>query len=233
MSLRERFEKWLSFTRETMREMSFKQKISYLLYSYKGWLVGLLIVILFASYVGDAVAQSGRDIVLQGFFTNDDWGLFDAERLEKEYSSTLELGRKQTVVFDDDLYIDLGGEATEYTAASNGKLIAYMAVRELDFVVTTEAVLNHYEGEAPMLDLSQALPADMLEKLSPYLYIGADAEGNPAAVALNMRQSRFILDSYAGKNGLIDTEYYLFIPLLAPNPERVCEFIRWCFPQLF
>ena len=87
-------------------------------------------------YIGDAVIQSHKEILLQGFFTNDEYNLFPAERIEQDYAATQTLTRQQRVVFDDALYIDLGGEASEYTAASNGKLTAYMMMHELDFVVT-------------------------------------------------------------------------------------------------
>lgn len=66
-------------------------------------------------------------------------------------------------MFDDALYIDLGGEASEYTAASNGKLTAYMMMHELDFVVTSDEVLEYYKDTFPMEDLEALLPADLRE----------------------------------------------------------------------
>ena len=143
MSLRERFKRWRDFTAKTMSGMSFRQKLSYLLYYYKGWIFGLLLIVMLGAYIGDAVAQSKKEIILQGFFTNDIYGLFDAGEIQKDYTEVRAPGENQVIIFDDDLYIDMGGEATEYTAASNGKLIAYMAVQELDFVVTSEAVFLH------------------------------------------------------------------------------------------
>lgn len=228
MSFSERFNKWREHTSAVMRDMSFSQKVGYIVHYYKGWFIGLLILVLFGCYVGDAVTQAHKEIYLQGFFTNDDWGLFSAEDIEKEYGSTLELTKKQTVIFDDDLYIDLGGKATEYTAASNGKLIAYMATQELDFVVTTEAVLHHYEADTPMLDFEELLPEDMFEALKPYLYQYTNPLGETKYIGLNMSESRFIKGTYA-EGDESAPEYYMFVPYLAPQREHIVDFIRWCF----
>lgn len=228
MTLREKLAKRRAFTKKTMSGMTFGQKLGYLLTYYWEWLVGLLILALFIGYVADAAAQANKDIVLEGFFTNDEMNLFDAEKIEDEYSAYLGLSKDQAVIFDDDLYIDLGGEATEYTAASNGKLIAYMAVQELDFTVTTEAVLEHYEAETPMMNFAELLPEDMFEKLAPYLYEYTNSDGETKYIALDMSRSRFIAGEDAGGES-----FYMFIPLLAPHPENTCDFIRWCFPELF
>lgn len=225
MSLKDRFIRWRDFTAKTMAGMSFRQKLGYLLYYYKGWILGLLLLIMLGAYIGDAVAQSGKDIILQGFFTNDVYGIFDAGEIQKNYTETRSPGENQIIIFDDDLYIDLGGEATEYTAASNGKLIAYMAVQELDFVVTNEAVFLHYQDEAPMLDFRELLPEDMLDKLEDRLRGKGLEPGAEPYLALDMSQSRF--------GGDWEENYYMFVPYLAPHRQEICQFIRWCFPDLF
>lgn len=225
MNLRERFRRWRDFTAKTMSGMSFRQKLAYLLYYYKGWIFGLLLLVMLGAYIGDAVAQSQKEIILQGFFTNDEYGLFDAGEIKKEYTAVRGPEERQIIIFDDDLYIDLGGEATEYTAASNGKLIAYMAVQELDFVVTSGEVFLHYDGQAPMMDFRELLPEDMFEKLEDQLLGSGLEAGTGPCLALDMSRSRF--GSGEGES------YYMFVPLLAPHPQEVCDFIRWCFPEFF
>jgi hypothetical protein len=220
MTIKERFLKWKTTESAKLKTMSFRQKLSYILYYYKGWIIGFIIFLMFAGYVGDAVSQAHKEVVIQGFFTNDDYGLFNASKIEKEYGSTLELSKKQCVIFDDALYIDLGGEATEYTAASNGKLIAYMATNELDFVVTTQAVLEHYLDQAPMLDFQNLLDEATFQRFQDYMY-----SYNGSYVALDMSQSRFIRDVDYD----MDETYYMFVPMLAPNPNQICDFIAWCF----
>lgn len=226
MSLKERFIRWRDFTARTMAGMSFRQKLGYILYYYKGWIFGLFLLALLGAYIGDVIIQSNKEIILQGFFTNDVYGFFDAEKIQADYSAARSPEKNQIIIFDDDLYIDLGGEATEYSAASNGKMIAYMAVQELDFVVTSREVFLHYEGQAPMMDFQQLLPEDMYKPLEDRLYSGELQQDRGSCVALDMSGSRF---------GPMEEgeHFYMFVPLLAPNTQEICEFIRWCFPEVF
>ena len=149
MSIKQHFARWKETEAAKLRPMTPKQRAGYILHYYRFWFIGLALLLLVGFYVGDAVIQSHKEILLQGFFTNDEYNLFPAERIEKDYAATQTLTRQQRVVFDDALYIDLGGEASEYTAASNGKLTAYMMMHELDFVVTSDEVLEYYNTRSP------------------------------------------------------------------------------------
>jgi hypothetical protein len=74
-----------------MKPLTTRQKISYLTTYYTKWLVLFLIVCLFVGYFGDAVIQSRKQIVLQGFITNDDYNYFPGSEMEAEYRQVLNL----------------------------------------------------------------------------------------------------------------------------------------------
>lgn len=161
MNLRERFTRWKAAEGAKLRPMSPRQRAGYILHYYRFWLMGLVLLLAVGFYIGDAVVQSQKEILLQGFFTNDEYNLFPAENIQKDYAATQALTRRQRIVFDDALYIDLGGDASDYTSASNGKLIAYTLTHELDFVVTSDEVLAYYKDNMPMRDLREVLPKDL------------------------------------------------------------------------
>ena len=215
--------RWLQTEQEKLRPMTIKQKISYLTSYYTGWFVLFLIICLFIGFAGDALIQSRKEIVLQGFITNDDLNYFPGTQMEKDYAAVLGLNRNQRIVFDDTLYFDLEGNADEYTAASNGKVIATMAVNQLDFMITTRPVLEHFEGQLPMKDLEKFLPDDILRSVQGSLAPGLDENGNEAFVGINMSKSR------SWKNGDTECDFYLFIPYNIPNEERLIEFLRYSF----
>lgn len=223
MNIQYHIRSWFRKESEKMRPMSLKQKISYLTTYYTGWFVLFLIICLFVSFFGDALIQSRKEIVLQGYFTNDDYNYFPGSAMEKEYAALLDLSFGQRIVFDDSLYFDLEGSANEYTAASNGKVIATMAVNQLDFMVTTRPVMEHFRGELPMKDLEKFLPEDLLEAVRDDLIPGLNENGEEAMVGINMAQSRYLRD--------IDpkVEFCLFIPYSIPNEEALIAFLRYCF----
>lgn len=219
------FGEWRRGEAEKLRELSWKKRLEYLFVYYKGWFAGFLILLLFLGYAVDVVVQGQKEIALQGFFTNDTHNAFPTGEIAEELSSRLSLDRNQRIIFDDDLYIDLEGEATQYTAASNGKIIAYMAVGELDFVVTSGEVYRHFAGDIPMRDLSELLPEDLYRQLAPAIADAPDQHGAPIPSAIELSGSRFLRD----REDLPEGSYYLFVPHSVPHGEAVCEFIRYCF----
>lgn len=229
MSIKQHFARWKETEAAKLRPMTPKQRAGYILHYYRFWFIGLVLLLLVGFYIGDAVIQSHKEILLQGFFTNDEYNLFPAERIEKDYAATQPLTRQQRVVFDDALYIDLGGEASEYTAASNGKLTAYMMMHELDFVVTSDEVLEYYKDTFPMEDLEALLPADLREALADQLFFNTDADGKTTAIALDMTQSRFVAGTGADADPNVQHTYYFFVPAGAPHPEQIVQFLRYSF----
>lgn len=214
---------WYQKEKDKLRNLTLKQKISYLTTYYTGWFVLFLIICLFVGYAGDVLIQSRKEIVLQGYFTNDDNNYFPGSQMEKEYASVLKLSGGERIVFDDSLYFDLEGTADEYTAASNGKVIATMAVNQLDFMVTTLPVLQHFEGQLPMKDLTEFLPEDILSVVQDDLVPGLDEEGEPAFVGIDMGRSRYLRDITT------EEDFFLFVPYNIPNEERLLGFLRYCF----
>lgn len=229
MSIKQHFARWKETEAAKLRPMTAKQRAGYILHYYRFWFIGLALLLLVGFYIGDAVIQSHKEILLQGFFTNDEYNLFPAEGIEKDYAATQTLTRQQRVVFDDALYIDLGGEASEYTAASNGKLTAYMMMHELDFVVTSDEVLEYYKDTFPMEDLEALLPADLREALADQLFFNTDADGKTTAIALDMTQSRFVAGTGADADPNVQHTYYFFVPAEAPHPEQIVQFLRYSF----
>lgn len=226
-SLTERFRSWRAREAEKLRGMTLPKKLGYIAAYYKGWFLGLLAAALVAGYAADVVIQNQKETVLQGFFTNDQQDYFPAARLQKDVADYLGLDQGQRVIFDDGLYVDLHGEATEYTAASNGKIIAYISTGSLDFVVAPGEVYRHFAQDVPLRDLSQLLPAETCRQLAPYIVTAPDPAGTGAEVpgAIELSQSRFLQES-----GLPPGSYYLFVPYNAPHAQALCRFIQYCFP---
>ncbi|MGN0708070.1 MAG: hypothetical protein ACI4JC_08740 [Faecalibacterium sp.] len=232
MNLLERLRRWQEAEAEKLRPMTLRKRLQYILYYYRFWIMGLVILLAVGFYIGDAVVQSHKEILLQGFFTNDEYNLFPAGRIGAEYADTQDLTRQQRIVFDDVLYIDMGGQAADYTAASNGKLIAYIVTQELDFVVTSDEVLEYYKDELPMLDLSRALPQDLRDALAAKgaeLYANKNEDGTISYPALDMTQSRYIAGEDLAGDPDIQHTYYLFVPASAPHLEQIIQFIRYSF----
>lgn len=76
MSIKQHFARWKETEAAKLRPMTAKQRAGYILHYYRFWFIGLALLLLVGFYIGDAVIQSHKEILLQGFFTNDEYNLF-------------------------------------------------------------------------------------------------------------------------------------------------------------
>lgn len=230
-----------------MKDMSFIEKISYIWTYYKHVFAIFLILCLVGFYMGDVIVQASKETVLVGFFPNDEWNLFNSSLLEKEFSDYLQLDSDHNVYFEDNLYIDLNGDATEYTEVSASMIMAYQANIDLDFIAGPEYLFEYYNGALPMYDFHDLLPEDLAAELEDYfVYIDpadgvqndeeADAEedeevvcGEYGAYGLDLTACRYVTGVGADENPEIEDTYILFVPQTAPRTETVVEYIRFLF----
>lgn len=210
--------------REKLKNMSWKQKLQFCFAYYRGLAVVFLILCLGLFYLGDVVIQSRTELVLQGFFANDEKNLFPAKEIMKDYAATLALPRSERISFDDSLYVDLTSSA-DYAASSQGKIVAYIAAKELDFLVVPEPLLSFYTDSLPCYALEPLLPADLSEALSRNLYFVEDGNKEYKACALSMSGSRYMeaAPDYSGP------DYYMIVPSNTTHADAVAQFIRYSF----
>lgn len=206
----------LANDRETLKRLPFRQKIRFLIDYYRGRAFLLLCLCLALFYIGDAVLEMNRETVLEGFFSNDDENDFPARQITKEFSPLLGLSPRQQVIFDDTLYVVPGSSADLY-AASQGKIVAYVSARELDFLVTTEELMKSYVPSFPICDLDELLPADLLTRLEGQIYYANDGSGTYKACGVSMKNSRF------------RSSHYLMVFSYTKHRENMVRFLEWAF----
>lgn len=215
---------------EKMSAMTLREKVSYFFTYYKHLIV-IFVVLCFAVFlIGDWIAESRKEVVLEGFFTNDEWDLFNASKLADDYHSAFPLEGRQGVRFDDTLYISMDGTVTEFSSASASKIVVYLRNKQLDFIITVEPVYDYYTGSVYMWDLRELLPEDLLTKVEDYLIYSLSADGTEeGAYGLDLTDCRYVAGVGADKEPLVDDTYVMFVPESAPHPEALIEYIRFLF----
>ncbi len=212
--------------RETLKTLNFRQKLQFILDDYRGQMFILFVFFMIAFYIGDMVYQSSQTIDLQGFFINDRQNLFPAEELIKDFSSYMGTPSGHRIAFEDSLYVDLES-SNEYNAASQGKLVAYVAARELDFFVAPEALAQYYADSFLLYDLEELLPGELQEYLKNDFYYAADGTGEEKACGLSLSRSRFLQNPvYDGTE-----DYYLLVLSYTPRTDALISFIKYAYPQ--
>ncbi len=179
----------------------------------------LVAIVLLMIYFGDLAYRSTKTFVLQGFIANDEEQLFDVNALTSDFSSYLKLGPKEIVVFDDSLYVQIG-KTDHYIEASMAKIYAYMAAKELDFLIAPEFVVDHYLSALSMRDFTQMYTNEkdnLFKQLENHLHASISSEGVEGFYKLDLGFTR-----YTGEIPL-----YMIIPKESPHPDMVLEFLAF------
>ncbi|NBH32291.1 hypothetical protein D3Z58_01660 [Clostridiaceae bacterium] len=212
--------------RETLKTLTFSQKLRFILDYYRGYFFLGFVFLLLLFYMGDLYIKSHQIIDLQGFFVNDRQNLFPADRLIQEFSDYSGTGSRHRIAFEDSLFVDLDS-SSEYHAASQGKIVAYTAARELDFLVVPQDLALYYAQSFPLYDLEDLLSADdALQTLTRNdLIYAVDGTNTRKACCLNLQASRFLKDpAYDG----MDT-YCLLVLSYTTRTEAMRTFLRYAY----
>lgn len=215
---------------QTLKTLSPRQKLRFLADYYKGYLFLAFCLFLLVFYLGDMLSQSRRTIDLQGFFVNDRQNLFPARELIKDFSSYRNTAPGHRIAFEDSLFVDLDS-GSEYHAASQAKIMAYTAARELDFLVVPADLASRYIPSFPLCDLESLLSEDpgLKELASPDLIYEEDGTKTVKACCLDLHSTRFF------QNPAFDgTEtYYLLVLSYTEHKEALLSFLRYAYSMPF
>lgn len=207
--------------------MNFFQKLRYVYDYYRGRFFLLLVVGLIGFYIADVFMTTQRETVLEGFFTNDEQNLYPAKSIAEDFAKTLDLSPRQQVIFDDSLYI-LQGSSVDYHVASQSKIVAYVAAKELDFLVTTKELMEYYSNSFTLYDLEELLPEELFGRLQGQLFYAIDGTGEQKACAVSMAGSRF--DKGADPESQ-SAPHYLMALSYTEHRETLIRFLEYAFPE--
>ncbi|MDO4266975.1 MAG: hypothetical protein Q4C73_00785 [Eubacteriales bacterium] len=226
MTLKNRLLRDLKKDLETLKTLNFRQKLQFILDYYRGRLFVLLVLCMIGFYVGDTICQSRQIIDLQGFFVNDRQDLFPAGELTEDFSDYMDTPLGHRIAFEDSLYVTLDS-SNEYNAASQGKIVAYTAAKQLDFFVAPEELAKFYADTFLLYDLEELLPEELQNDLKEDFYYAADGTGQEKACGLNLRRSRFL------QNPLYDgaEDYYLLVLSYTSRTDAMISFIKYAYDR--
>lgn len=209
---------------KTLKTLNFRQTIRFIFDYYKGQIFALFVCLLFLFYIGDFVYQSSLVIDLHGFFINDRQNLFPAEELISDFSAYQKTPSGHRICFEDSLYVT-PGSSNQYNAASQEKIVSYVAAKQLDFLIAPQDLAAYYADSFLLYDLNELLPEHLKDELKEDFYYAKDGTGREKACGLNLRRSNFL------KNPVYDgaEDYYLLVLSYTPRTDAVVSFIEYAY----
>ena len=160
--------------RNSIRQKSLKEKISYFFDYYK-WHTVAVVVITIAVVSMIIHLVNRKDCSLYVALLNS-MAVSQTEDYVQRFEEYVGIDREDyEVIFDTSLYIEIGGRDS-VTATSFQKLTVYIAAGDLDVIITDPEIIEYYVDEGIFSDLRQVLSPEQISLYEPYFFYVDQAE---------------------------------------------------------
>lgn len=214
-----------------IKEMPLKDKIWYIWEYYKFPIVGVIIGLFLVSSIGSAMYNNRFDAALSCVILNS---RYDSEALTVD--QYFDQGFREYIGLDPNLKIDVDysmnptfdeSAMNEYSYAELAKLTAMISSKELDIMIGSPDVIDHYGEMGGFFNLEELLPADLYEQLRDLLYTTTNAEtGEETVCGIRIGESDF-----DKKTGLVLEDPVLTILNNSTHTDTAVQLIRYIFQQ--
>lgn len=177
--------------REKLKNMSRKDQLWYIWTYYKLHMLAVVIVGFLIYTVTTAAYRSTFSTALHCICINSrSESELNFTPLEQDFSTWLGLGKKDTITAET-AFISYGDQATDYSYANMAKISAMVAAQDLDVLIADQESIDHYASFGGQLDLTEALPPELLTLVQDRLYETAGEDGILHAYAIDLSDTEF------------------------------------------
>ena len=214
---RQEFEK----EREKLSHMTLSEKLSYIFTYYSTQIIILCVAVFLLFQAGGALYRYTQDVLLYCLFADEvSINRAEAELLNSDFREYAGIsGKKQVTTFD----ISLDFSNDTYAEASLIRLSGLYETGTVDVIITTQDMLNQLQDQNLFMDLSDALPGELLKTLSSRLYYTRDIDGETVPMGISLE------GSYLDRIMSLEENSYLTIVNMDNFPDTVLKFVCYCF----
>lgn len=215
--------------RTKLKDMAFKDKIWYIWEYYKFPILGAVIGVFLITSIGSAIYGNRFETALSCIILNSriDGGedtLF--EYIDQDFRQYM--GIPEDVKIELDATMNLSFEDSsmnEFTYAQLAKIGAMVSSRELDVMIGTPDIIDHYGALGGYEDLEKLLPAEVYQVVKADLYTVKNQEnGQEIACGLLLENTDF-----AKNTGLILDKPVLGIVSSSTHTDTAVGLIRFLY----
>ncbi len=211
-----------------IKKMSGKQRLSYLWEYYKGIVIVPIVAIFVIYILAVNFAGDGKREVLYGVVIGNNLGLENEETIQIKVADYLGIDQeKEKVIIDSSMQLTIGETLPDEVSQMNmAKMTAYISGHELDFIIGTKEVINHYNSLNALKNLEQYILNDSDTLIAKdiisgneekYLYFAPDKENIEVPCAIILETGEFVKEE----------KMYLSVIETTDNDENVKKFVEY------
>lgn len=169
--------------KQKLKEMSFKEKVSYLRdYYLAKTLIGLVALGLITYFVYTVVTPK-PETLLDAAIVNYAFSDTTVDKISEDMNKLLVKNpKKENIMVDASFYVGDGSDTSEFTIGSQQKLQTLMSTGEIDVLIAPESLFQAYATSDFLCKLTDVLPTEVLTTLSDSIFNSATND-NPVSGA--------------------------------------------------
>ncbi len=209
--------------KEKLREMVFKDKVTYIWEYYKFHIIGVAAMIALIAYFIYGLLNPTIQPQFYAAIINNRVSDDVLDNAASEFADRLDLNlKRENIEFNTTFYYELNGQ---YTFTMQQALTTYISAKEIDVVIAPETYFQKYAYYDTFAKLSDELPTDIYSSLTDQFYL-TDTEED----ATQSDYGIYLSDTKLFKDVTDETDpYVLGIVINAPHIENTVEFVRYLF----
>lgn len=213
--------------RQKLKDLSFKQKITYFNDYYRNISLVIIIVFIVIVYFLYTIFSPKQKNALSVAVINETINPDKKELLIHDFSNFINLNTKnERLTFDDSYYLNLS-DSMSMTAPTQEKIAVLCYSNELDIIIADEEVFDFYASSGYLDNLAEQLPTDLYSYFSNSFYMatndGESAE-HSSAYGIYLDDS----DIYSNLEGS-DKRHVLGIVANSRHKDNTLQFLRYLY----
>ncbi len=216
--------------KQKIKEMTWKQKISYFWEYHKWYVIIPLAVIIFLVTFITSFLEEIKESAITVAIVNAKDAYAASEMIKNEYAAQMNIDTEKTPVrvetgFRHPKVMDNAAAADTTTVTSIQKYQGMITNANIDVTVSPTWSVDEYQLANVYLDLLQVLPKEFLDQHKQQLYYAKNSEGKEVAVGICLE----------GKTAELFGEFYddgtpvMTISSFTKKPEEAVRFVLWYF----
>lgn len=211
--------------KDKLREMTFKEKLTYLWEYYKLHALFTILAIAVIAYAVYEFVTPDIETKLYVAVIDNPVEPEVLEDYEAGFAQYLQIDpKREEITLNPQFYFNTDGD---YAMNMRQVLVTYVAAQDVDIIIAPKSEFESYSYYGYMYSLSDLLPTDLYSKLSESFYIGTQ-EDNPEekVYGLYLNEAALFKDN---QRISADNPYILGVIGNARRTENSVEFIRYLF----
>ncbi len=209
-----------------LKEMSWSDRFWYIWEYYKWHMLIFAVILMMLSAVATSIYNSTLKTQLYCVIVNNPMTQRENfDFMTEGFADYMQFGKKDRI-YVESLMIPTDGSFDDLALATQGKLSALIAAKELDIMICDSVMFQRYADMDGYMDMETLLPPDLLEQVRDKLLYAKNQSGQTIAYGIDITGNWYLQNL-----GVVTDPACFAVITNAPHPDNCVALLRLMFQE--